>query len=118
MKKINFVILLMTIACIYCSASGNYNNNCRSEKYIYNLLIRPAGDGLSYATAVVITDTTESAGVDAEYKWIKAHYPGYVFKNQGLMMNNNKPYDIMDIQLADGSELKLYFNISNYFGKL
>src|ERR1700730_6082618 len=33
-------------------------------------------DGSSYENAVVIKEKTETAGVDAEYKWCAVHYPG------------------------------------------
>lgn len=43
---------------------------------------------------------TGRPGVDAEYKWIREHYPGSKTGSQALVFKNGKPYDI-----------------SNYFGK-
>jgi len=37
--------------------------------------------------------------------------------SQSLVFKNNKPYDILSIKTADGTEKKIYFDISNYFGK-
>ena len=75
-------------------------------------------DGKSFATAIVIKEKTESAGVDAEYKWLAKHYPGYKLSGQYLKGNGNKKYDKMDIVTADGQSITFYFDIDNFFGKL
>jgi len=74
-------------------------------------------DGSSYENAIVIQEKHEGPGVDAEYKWIRQHYPGSKTKSQALTNRNGKPYDILTIQTADGTEKKIYFDISNFFGK-
>jgi len=102
MKKF---ILIIAVAISSCSTSKKVSSNSST------------GEGLSYATAIVITEKTESTGVNAEYKWIKEHYTNYKIMGQSLNMNDKKPYDIITIKLSDGKELPLYFDISNYFGK-
>jgi len=74
-------------------------------------------DGSSYENAIVINEQHEGPGVDAEYKWIRQHYPGSKTMGQALANKNGKPYDILTIQTADGTEKKIYFDISNFFGK-
>ncbi|MBS1511936.1 MAG: hypothetical protein JST86_13900 [Bacteroidetes bacterium] len=74
-------------------------------------------NGLSYDNAVVINEKNETAGVHAEYEWLKKNYPGYQVKSQALSTHNGKPYDILNIVTADGAEKKIYFNISKFFGK-
>lgn len=74
-------------------------------------------DGLSFETAVVITETSQSKGVKAEYKWIANHYSNFTIKMQSAGMHNNKPYDIITIRQSNGEDLKLYFDISNFYGK-
>jgi len=74
-------------------------------------------DGSSYENAIVIQEKHEGPGVDAEYKWIREHYPGSKTLSQALTNKNGKPYDILTIQTADGTEKKVYFDISNFFGK-
>lgn len=73
-------------------------------------------DGSSYEKAIIITDTTETAGIKAEYKWLAQHYPGYKMKKQALSYHNGKPYDILYIK-HKGKKKKVYFDISNFFGK-
>jgi len=74
-------------------------------------------DGSSYENAIVIQEQHEGAGVDAEYKWIREHYRGSKVQGQALTNKNGKPYDILTIRTADGAEKKVYFDISNFFGK-
>ena len=74
-------------------------------------------DGLTFATAVIITETTEAKGSAAENKWIKEHYSNYKLKTQTLSMNNAKPYDVITIIVADKTEIKLYFNIESFYDK-
>ena len=74
------------------------------------------GGGTSFEDAVIIMDTTETTGVHAEYAWLKEHYPGYSLIKQSLVYNEGKPYDVMEIKTSGGKK-KIYFDISNYFGK-
>jgi opacity protein-like surface antigen len=74
-------------------------------------------DGFSFEKAIVINETTETKGIDAEYAWIKNHYSGYSINGQALKMNSSKPYDIINITTAEGKKLDLYFDISNFYGK-
>ena len=74
-------------------------------------------DGSSYENAVVIKEKTETKGVDAEYKWCAVNYPGYKRKMQALDNKGGKLYDVLTIVTADGTEKKVYFDISNFFGK-
>lgn len=98
---------------------------CHSSKHTTTTPVGSAGqssatgtqDGSSYENAVVIQEKREGPGVDAEYKWIREHYPGSKTGSQALVFKNGKPYDILSIKTADGAEKKIYFDISNYFGK-
>jgi hypothetical protein len=68
-------------------------------------------DGLSFETAIV------AKSIPDEYKWIQANYPGSKVVSQALTNQNEKPFDILTVKLADGSEKKFYFDISKFFGK-
>ncbi|HEU4719121.1 MAG TPA: hypothetical protein VFU15_14855 [Bacteroidia bacterium] len=74
-------------------------------------------DGSSFDNAVVIYEKTEGKGVDAEYDWLKTHYPGYTVNRQSLVTHDGKPYDVLSITTADGEKKDVYFDISNFFGK-
>jgi hypothetical protein len=74
-------------------------------------------DGLSFEKAIIITEKTESAGVAAEYRWLKEHYPGYTMKMQALSFHDKKPYDLLSIVTSAGKEITIYFDISGFYGK-
>jgi len=76
-----------------------------------------SGDGSSFEKAVYITENQETPGIHAEYAWIREKYPNYKLKGQSLSNYKNKPYDIIHITTADGKDMDIYFDISNFYGK-
>ncbi|MEW6470067.1 MAG: hypothetical protein AB1458_14160 [Bacteroidota bacterium] len=73
-------------------------------------------DGSSYEKAIIIQDTTSMEGIKAEYKWLSEHYPGYKMKKQQLSQYQGRFYDIMHFK-HKGKKKKIYFDITNFFGK-
>lgn len=113
MKKILFIFALscLIIACSPAKKlSGDYVTNQKS-------VVSSENDGSSYEKAIVIEEKSETTGVYAEYVWIRKNYPGSNVKSQALTNYKNKPYDILTIVTADDTEKKIYFDISNFFGK-
>lgn len=76
------------------------------------------GDGSSIAKAVVIKGANEQTGVEAEYAWLAKHFPGYKMGKQALTSENGKSYDVMDFTTADGKKMTIYFDITDFFGKM
>ena len=74
-------------------------------------------DGSSFDKAIVIHQDHETQGISDEYAWIRNKYPGSKTQSQSLSYNDKKPYDIIHIVTADGKEMAIYFDISNFFGK-
>nr|WP_294949657.1 hypothetical protein [uncultured Mucilaginibacter sp.] len=105
MKRICLVLALSLL--IFAS--------CSSTKKLAGVSV--AQDGSSYKTAIVITETHEQQGIDAEYAWLRAKYPDYKARGQSLSNQDKKPYDIIHITTAEGKDLDVYFDISNFFGK-
>lgn len=49
---------------------------------------------------------------------MEVHYPQYKMIQQSLVYDKQgKPYDVLKIKTRDGEVLKVYFDISNFFGK-
>lgn len=88
---------------------------CASKKMVTTTAA--SGDGSSFDKAVVINETHERQGVDAEYVWVAKTYPGAKTGSQELVTHNKKPYDILHITTTDGKTMPVYFDISNFFGK-
>ena len=78
------------------------------------------GDGSSQEKAVIVLGANESSGVQAEYLWLAAHFPGYQRGQQGLIQGQGqggKSYDVLDFTTAYGTKRTVYFDITDYFGK-
>lgn len=70
------------------------------------------------ANAIPIKATNERAGVSAEYRWIGEHFPRYKRGTQALLNGNGRFYDSIEIVTASGERRKIYFDITEFFGKM
>lgn len=75
-------------------------------------------DGSSMVNAIPIKAPNEKTGVTAEYRWIAEHFPGYRRGAQALLNNNGRFYDAINITTASGEHRKIFFDITDYFGKM
>jgi len=73
-------------------------------------------DGSSYEKAIIINENSELAGVNAEYYWLEKKYPGYSLSIQYHSSHDNRSYDVMLIETADGIGKKIYFDITSSYG--
>ncbi|TSJ38630.1 hypothetical protein FO440_19140 [Mucilaginibacter corticis] len=79
--------------------------------------VHETNDGSSFEKALIITATSESTGISAEYAWLYKKYPGNKRAGQSLAYHDKKPYDIIKVTTTDGKSIDTYFDISNFFGK-
>lgn len=71
------------------------------------------GDGSSKDQAIVVKGApTGLLGIRAEYNWLNQHFPGYKRKSQALLPGA-KSYDLIEIEMPDGKELSIYFDVSD-----
>jgi ABC-type glycerol-3-phosphate transport system substrate-binding protein len=113
MKNLAFALLLALLTA--CSSTKHTSTSSNTATTITQPIA--GADGSSFEKAIVIQETSKRTGVDAEYKWLANNYPGYKRGMQSLVTHEKKPYDILTITTTDGVEKKVYFDISNYFGK-
>ena len=73
--------------------------------------------GSSPATAITLPGVEhETAGVDAEYAYIREHFPGCKPRTQALLTDKGRHYD--SIQLAGPNCANaVFFDITDWFGK-
>jgi hypothetical protein len=76
------------------------------------------GDGSSIEKAVIIKAPSEFVGVRAEYNWIRNNHPDWKLEKQSALNSGGKVYDKMDFRTPDGQHMTLYFDITDFFGKL
>jgi major membrane immunogen (membrane-anchored lipoprotein) len=117
MKKIMIPVAIAAILLTSCSTSKKSTAHSGTEQTTSASSSKNTEDGLSFETAVIMHEKNEGDGVAAEYKWIKNHYSNYTIGGQSLASHDKKSYDIINITLSDGKNVKLYFDISNFFGK-
>lgn len=77
------------------------------------------GDGSSAEAAIVIDGARgESDGVDAEYIWFGNNLPGAKQLSQGLIISTDHAYDRIEVELPDGTKREVFFDISDFYGKM
>jgi hypothetical protein len=75
------------------------------------------GDGSSLEHAVVINGAKgESDGVQAEYVWLRRHYPTHRLLRQAVKSVGGRMYDQMDMATPEG-ERSVFFDITAFYGK-
>ncbi len=77
------------------------------------------GDGSTMEKAIIIKGAKSSEdGVPAEYAYLKKKYKNHEVISQGLMSKDGKSYDLINIKTAKGETIGIYFDITDFFGKL
>jgi hypothetical protein len=81
------------------------------------------GPGDTPETAVVILGAPNSmAGVSAEYYYLGNQFGrrnvDWNLKRQSVLNQKGKIYDRMDLELKDGSKKTVFFDITEFFGKI
>ena len=76
------------------------------------------GDGSSIEKAVIIKAPDNVIGVRVEYAWIKKNCPGWQLERQSAIKVRNKIYDKMEFRTPDGWLKTIYFDITDFYGKM
>jgi hypothetical protein len=77
--------------------------------------------GDSPENAIVIHASNSIIGIMAEYKYIETQYgvrdvDWNVFM-QSLIPGNGKSYDLITIEMRDGTKKSFYFDVTDFYGK-
>jgi hypothetical protein len=75
-------------------------------------------NGESIEEAIVIHAQSSMDGVPKEYEWLEKRFgrrgQDWIMRSQELSGHANRIYDVITIQLADGSDRQIYFDITNF----
>lgn len=79
--------------------------------------------GTSLEDAIVILDAASSSeGVRAEYEYLEQQFGirgiNWNLQRQALLHIGDKVYDEMTVLLPNNDVLRLYFDITDFFGKM
>jgi len=81
------------------------------------------GPGDTMETAVLISGATNSIeGIAAEYEYLRQKFGrenrDWNLRRQSVFQQKGKFYDRLELDLKDGSRKTVFFDISEFFGKL
>ena len=76
------------------------------------------GDGSSIEKAVIIKAPDNFTGIRAEYQWIRKNHPDWQLEQQSVVNTGGTIYDKMDFQTPQGEPVSLYFDITDFYGKM
>ena len=75
--------------------------------------------GLSLEDAIILDGVSgEIDGVGAEHLYTDQHQPGWTWRRQALVHNGGRVYDVIDLSGPAGETKSIYFDITDWFGKL
>ena len=75
------------------------------------------GEGEAVDTAVLVPAQSEEQGVAWENDWIWRRYGRFRKKGVGLATLAGRRLDVVTVELPDGSERTIYFDITEFFGR-
>jgi len=76
------------------------------------------GNGSSLAEAILVKGATEVTGIAAEYQWLNDHLPGFRSERQFLLEVGGRRYDQLDGVMPNGERRSVFFDITEFFGKV
>lgn len=116
--------LFLLIACSSSRSTSNTNaQGSKKEKKLGDVVFE-GGDGSSQVRAVIITNAkTSYKGIQAETIWLEKNHGirnlDWRMLSQDILEAKNKTYDVLTIEkIATKKEVKVYFDITSFYGKL
>ena len=127
-SSIAFILLslFLLLGDTICSHRGIFpeaNAQDEHQKDLRKGIVFEGGGGESPAAAVVIKGAKDIVvGIAAEYYYLEKKYGrqnvSWKLISQNLLHQQNKHFDLLIIQLGDGSQKEVYFDITEFFGKM
>ena len=75
-------------------------------------------DGSSLEKAIVVKAPTDHAGVGAQHDYIAKHFGKWRSIGVKSVEHDKRLFDIMRFTTMDGKKHILYFDITDYYGKI
>jgi hypothetical protein len=92
-----------------CASSPNAPGPRARSSFKYGL-----GDGQTMATAVQIRTRSEAEGGVLIRDWIKANYPGFAIRQQELIEQRDRAYNMITIVGPGDQMQRVFFDISAF----
>lgn len=125
MKNIlkHLLLLCVLTSLSACSSSRTTGDGATKDTKVGEVLFG-GGDGSSLVRAVIITNAkTSYQGIQAETVYLEKTHGirnlDWRMVSQDLLEAKNKTYDVLTIEkVASKKEVKVYFDITSFYGKL
>ena len=106
MKK---YLLFWTVCCWLLAAAANGQMSIPTGGTTRKYATPPGGPGSSYAKAIPIHAPDWKSGVNAEYNYLRTHFPSSKAVNHAREFYTDKTYDVITFTTSDGTRRALYF---------
>ena len=119
--KIEFLLIILLLAAGCESKQAQTAASAKKSELKGHPTVRitlEGGDGSSVEKAVIIKAPDNFIGVRVEYAWIKKNCPGWQLEKQSAFKAGNKIYDKMEFRTPDGQRKTIFFDITDFYGKL
>lgn len=125
MKKLLFLTaLLLLSACSSTRSNSDSRSSASKKEQKLEKITFEGGDGSSMIRAVIIKNAkTSYQGIQAETVFLEKTHGirnlDWRMVSQDLVEAKNKTYDVLTIEkVASKKEVKVYFDITSFYGKL
>ncbi len=113
------IVVLWLYADLSFSADEAKKKAPQTQRKAVALKISIEGEGTSIEKPIVIKGASDNiSGVALEYGVLNGLYPDAKVKNQQLLRQGGRSYDLMVLQSQDGREFRVFFDITDFMGKL
>jgi hypothetical protein len=120
MRRINSWLLLAILSGVFCPVIGLPAAMAAPGEQTAVRFEGGAGDSIEQA--VIIRGAPDGvAGVAAEYRYLREKFGqqnrDWQLTRQEVLQNGGRVFDVMLLKLADGRQLTVYFDITEFFGR-
>lgn len=122
MKRIGWFFLLVSLTGVFFYVVRLPHHAAIAASETQTMVTFQGGMGDSPGTAVIIRGAVDGfAGVEAEYRYLREKFGqqtrDWRLKRQLLQQKGDRVFDVMHLELADGSQRTIYFDITEFFSK-
>jgi hypothetical protein len=75
------------------------------------------GEGRSCERAIALDADRESAGAAAQAAWLDQHFPGAKAQGRTIITCAGRQTELVTLETALGDKVRIYFDVSKYYGK-
>jgi hypothetical protein len=116
---VGFIIAVFMMYADLSLSANETKKEAPTQRKAVALKISIEGEGTGTEKPIVIKGAPDSiSGVALEYGVLNGLYPDAKVINQQLLRQGGRSYDLMVLQSQDGREFRVFFDITDFMGKL